>query len=375
MPSSLIFTGLVVLWLLILVPTIARRQQEVARPSPAALSGRVLSRPSQRRRDLEVNVDEIDETRGGTIRRTRVRAARADTDVIDDARDGRARDGRVWDDHGQDGGSWGDDCGDDSCGGDPSSGDRARDDHPWEDADLPDVTGGPDDQAWQRPPSRYRPGRGGFDPEAAALTARARYAIRRRIVAGLLIAAVVTALAAAFVTPGVWWLCGGIVTALVGYLVYLRRQVRMEEAIRSRRTARMAGTRRPAAADDPELDGWARRGLVAAGGASEPDQDHEAGTAADTVDESEDDLDLGPDDEGDRVPGTGEPLGMLPGRPRAVPDSEVAADQQIGLPVLPVVELPAVPPGTLLVEFDESDPDQHELGGPARPDYRRAVGE
>ncbi len=48
MPSSLIFTGLVVLWLLILVPAVARHQQEVARPSGASLAGRVLDRPRRR---------------------------------------------------------------------------------------------------------------------------------------------------------------------------------------------------------------------------------------------------------------------------------------------------------------------------------------
>ena len=42
MPSSLIFTGLVVLWLLILVPAVARHQQEVAHLSGASLAGRVL---------------------------------------------------------------------------------------------------------------------------------------------------------------------------------------------------------------------------------------------------------------------------------------------------------------------------------------------
>ena len=44
MPSSMIFAGLVVMWLLILVPAVARHRQEVARPSVAALSGRVLDR-------------------------------------------------------------------------------------------------------------------------------------------------------------------------------------------------------------------------------------------------------------------------------------------------------------------------------------------
>ena len=48
-PSSMIFASLVVLWLLILVPAVARHRQEVARPSVAALSGRVLARSPRRR--------------------------------------------------------------------------------------------------------------------------------------------------------------------------------------------------------------------------------------------------------------------------------------------------------------------------------------
>ena len=66
MPSSMIFVGLVVMWLLILVPAVARRRQEVARPSVTALSGRVLERSPRRDpeperepaagRDVEVDV-------------------------------------------------------------------------------------------------------------------------------------------------------------------------------------------------------------------------------------------------------------------------------------------------------------------------------
>ena len=61
MPSSMIFASLVVLWLLILVPAVARHRQEVARPSVAALSGRVLAR-SPRRRSQEDGMVERDET-------------------------------------------------------------------------------------------------------------------------------------------------------------------------------------------------------------------------------------------------------------------------------------------------------------------------
>ncbi|WP_181783200.1 hypothetical protein [Pseudonocardia pini] len=75
MPSSLIFAGLVVLWLLILVPAVARRRQEVERPSEAALAGRVLERPV-RHRSLEVAMDTDDErdelaTTGGAAARLR----------------------------------------------------------------------------------------------------------------------------------------------------------------------------------------------------------------------------------------------------------------------------------------------------------------
>ena len=54
-----------------------------------------------------------------------------------------------------------------------------------------------DDRLWERPPARYRAGRGGFDAEAAALTARARYAFRQRVVLAMLVLAVATGVAAA----------------------------------------------------------------------------------------------------------------------------------------------------------------------------------
>src|SRR5205823_13906051 len=78
----------------------------------------------------------------------------------------------------------------------------------------------------------YRPGRGGFDPEAAEIAARAKYSFRQRVVVILLVAAVVTAAVAAFLFPVVWWGHGAADVILVGYLGYLRRQVRIEEEIR-----------------------------------------------------------------------------------------------------------------------------------------------
>src|SRR3954468_4432654 len=68
MPSSLIFTGLVVLWLLILVPAVARHQQEVARVSGASLAGRVLTRPRRRGEGHPSEEgDSVDDDGAGTV--------------------------------------------------------------------------------------------------------------------------------------------------------------------------------------------------------------------------------------------------------------------------------------------------------------------
>jgi hypothetical protein len=311
-PSSLIFAVLVVLWLLILVPAVARHQQEVARPSVAALSGRVLDRPQRRYRMQEV--DDVQDSEHDDV-------PRGATRVSEPARIPEARTAPVEDEYVDD--------------------EAYDDDYYSDDDDQPD-------DGWERPAPRYRPGRGGFDPEAAAVTARARYAFRQRVVLGLLVTAALSAILALVAVPALWWLHVVTDLALVGYLVYLRRQVRLEESIRHRRAARMAGTRRPSAAEDPELDEWARRGQEVA---RRPEPD--------AVDEEPDD---------DRVTGTGEPIGPL---------RVTGADQaeQSALPRMTPAPPPPLPAGTTLVGDDLDDPDLHDLEGPVRPDYRRAVGE
>lgn len=322
MPSSMIFAGLVVIWLLILVPAVARHRQEVARPTTAALSGRVLERP-QRRQNLEVDgMDEVDQPR-----------AEAE-----------------WADH---------DRTADETLETPEAADNAAPDAEWADDEPDDYD---DDRRWERPPPRYRPGRGGFDPEAAALTARARYAFRQRVVVTMLVLAIGTAAVAAITLPILWSAHAAIDIALIGYLVYLRRQVRMEEAIRERRAARMAGTRRTSAAEDPELDAWARRGREAARPA-EPAADDDAETA----ELAWEDNDL-TEEEPQRINGTGEPIGLLK-------DRSTDSDTERALPRLQPAPTPPLPAGTALVQSDEEDPDLHDLDSPTRPDYRRAAGE
>ena len=324
MPSSMIFASLVVLWLLILVPAVARHRQEVARPSVAALSGRVLAR-SPRRRSQEDGMVERDETvvdaaRVVTATRTaEVRVPSARTELrFDDAEPTEDSAGGV-----------GDDAVDDDAGED------------WAEDQS-------DDRLWERPPARYRAGRGGFDAEAAALTARARYAFRQRVVLAMLVLAVATGVVAGVALPVLWWAHGAVDVLLVGYLVYLRRQVRMEEAIRARRAARMAGTRRPSAADDPELDDWAERGRAA--------------TRPADSDEADDDLAADPDPE-TTADAEDEDVAPAP---------EVVEEERPALPRLRPMPPPPLPAGTALVEDEE---DELELDDGSAPGYRRAAGQ
>lgn len=169
MPSSLIFAALVAAWLVVLVPMIAKRRQEVVRTADSALASRVLRRPGPSHHGEEVLMTE-------------------------------------------------------------------RTAHP----EPPPVT---DPDADER---RFRPGRGGYDPEAAALAARDRYAFRQRVVVGLILAAVSMMLLALAVSSTYWWAHAVFDVSLVGYLGYLRRQVRIEEEVRHRRAARLGAPRRPA---------------------------------------------------------------------------------------------------------------------------------
>ncbi|MET9228103.1 gephyrin-like molybdotransferase receptor GlpR [Lentzea sp. NPDC003310] len=90
----------------------------------------------------------------------------------------------------------------------------------------------------------FRRGRGGYDPETAALVAQAKYAFRRRVVALLFVAAVATGVVAGVFYAKLWYGHAAIDLLLVGYLTYLRRQVRIEEEIRARRLARLQQVRR-----------------------------------------------------------------------------------------------------------------------------------
>ncbi len=90
---------------------------------------------------------------------------------------------------------------------------------------------------------RYRLGRGGYDPEVAAQLAQARYVFRQRVVVGLTVGAAAAVVLAFTLSSLWWWGHAALDVAIVGYLGYLRRQVRIEEEVRRRRAARLAGPR------------------------------------------------------------------------------------------------------------------------------------
>lgn len=217
MPSSLIFAALAAAWLVILVPMFARRRQEVARTADSALAGRVVRRGRDR-------APEPENAQAGSSQADGLEEAFAVPDTDLDRGDLDRAPGTESFDYADSGDLDAEfECAEDD---DPRTGDG------WRPVRSEDVRAG----------RRYRPGRGGFDPEAAARAARAKYSRRQRIVLAMLAAAVVTAIAG-FVVPAAWWAHGAVDLTLASYLTYLRRQVRIEEDVRHRRLARITDPR------------------------------------------------------------------------------------------------------------------------------------
>jgi ABC-type multidrug transport system fused ATPase/permease subunit len=288
MPSSLVVVALVVAWLVVLVPMIVRKRQEVAKTADSELAARVVrsgSGEAEARAELdteEAAVHEDDEIREDFEEDLVAEVTDASEDVPDD-------------DTGQ--------------------------------ADMSYY-----DDGYQR---RYRPGRGGFDPEAAAVIARAKYAFRQRVVLAMIVGVIVTAVLAATVFTQLWWAHGFIDITLVSYLVYLRRQVRIEDEIRERRLARMQRVRRAQAVQAAQAEAYARARYVEAEAAHNEPQ---------TVEEYVEEM-----------------YQEEPGRRERVVD---------GPPAPPVYRGNAI-----VVDIDDEDPAFDDLDDPGNLPYRRAVGE
>jgi hypothetical protein len=124
-----------------------------------------------------------------------------------------------------------------------------------------------DVQDEQLRPVPRRPGRGGFDPEAAEATRAYRYQQRRRITLILLLATIAFSVTAFLFVSWLWVGAAVSLALLVGYLSYLRRQVRIEAAIRQRRMERLQRARqiRPEYARPPRRTSRSGMSAVAPG--------------------------------------------------------------------------------------------------------------
>ncbi|QBJ97566.1 hypothetical protein ERC79_17685 [Rhodococcus sp. ABRD24] len=194
--SSIIWIGLVAVWLFVLVPMLASKRPRIRQTSDAALATRVLHR--------------------GDAQRPTARGPAAGHRSDPDWR--------------------------------PEPALQDVDDYYGIDAeDRMDTHADDDINAGERAAAREfvpnRRGRGGFDPEADAIARAARYRFRQRSVLALVFASIMTAALAIILSATMWWVCALSVCALAGYMTYLRRQVNIEQEIRRRRMARLGRSR------------------------------------------------------------------------------------------------------------------------------------
>ena len=278
MPSSVIIVALAAAWLVVLVPMVARRRQQVARTTDSALAARVVRSGRNEDREEFAMSDDTGKSRPSVEDDLAELEAELDEDLDEP---------------------------------DP------------EPEPLPQPARG---SRAERDRAGYRPGRGGFDPEAAEMAARAKYGFRQRIVVILLVIAVGTAAVAGFLFPLAWWGHGAIDVVLVGYLVYLRRQVRIEEEIRQRRLARFNSTRAPRRPSSPA-----------------PPASASASTSV-SIDEDREDVEVVEQVHREVV------------ERRPSPTSRVRRS-------------------AVVVDLDDEDPAFEELDEPGTGPYRRAVGE
>ncbi|NUS92472.1 MAG: hypothetical protein HOQ36_08665 [Nocardia sp.] len=273
MPNSILWIGLVVLWVFVLFPILADRHPRIRRTTDTALATRVLHRGDSKRRkgsgharkkrttrpyrkrhhanDAEDPMSTSAEESGTAADEERTEHGTDDRDVTGTAPDdgGTARDTEsgAHEDDGEP---------------EPERAEESDEQHPPSAAaDAPTIEGNlpariPPVRATVRAPQpepeyEYeddevdfvptRRGRGGYDPEADAVARAARYTFRQRAVVALVLGAVLCGGLAVAVAPIFWWGCGGAVLSLGTYLGYLRKQVRIEQEIRRRRSARLTG--------------------------------------------------------------------------------------------------------------------------------------
>jgi hypothetical protein len=102
---------------------------------------------------------------------------------------------------------------------------------------------GADDEDSQAPAARPASRRRRFDTQTAEAVSARKYIFRKRVLMVLAAVLIGSATAAFRVSPSAWWICGSATVVTLFYLSYLRRQTRIEEKVRRRRTQRMARAR------------------------------------------------------------------------------------------------------------------------------------
>lgn len=318
MPNSILWIGLVVLWVFVLFPILADRHPRIRQTTDTALATRVLHRGGSKRRtrsgpaaghdsdpdwrprrvqrkrphsddaedrmttSADEPVTEADDehntpgdvtdtgaARVTTAEATRRAVAETELDEMDAAEDADIDDtepadpvdaeAEADDYEDRDEGDRGDHDADDSFDAEDSSRDPVSARIPPARPALPAVADDHDTEDTDFIPTRR--GRGGFDPEADAIARAARYTFRQRAVLGLVLTTLLCGGLAIAIAPVFWWGCGLAAAVLVTYLAYLRKQVRMEEEIRRRRSARLARTQRPEAERAEQATRPARRGM------------------------------------------------------------------------------------------------------------------
>jgi len=284
-PQSLLWISLVVLWLFVLVPMLVSKRDAVRRTSDVALATRVLNGGGNSRlvkrsgpaaghrsdpdwkpeedsadneldeerdfsddedRDEDLENDDTDELqpRGAVVMKfaaaERTEPDYLDVDVVEDSQalpvgvSAEVSEPESADDEDEldtEGIAQRDDEDDDryeyvddSSGLEPEDDDEAEEDMP-------------------APAARNASRRRQFDEKAAAAVSARKYAFRKRVLMVMAVVLVGSATAAFEVSPSVWWVCGSATTVTMLYLVYLRRQTRIEEKVRRRRMQRMARSR------------------------------------------------------------------------------------------------------------------------------------
>ena len=294
-PQSLLWISLVVLWLFVLVPMLISKRDAVRRTSDVALATRVLNtgrgarllrrgRPAAGHRsdpDWQPSADDLDDNVGEELHdesteRAVVRAAAVeievdsepdylDVDVVDENSGalpvGESANEAVEEPEEAEEPA-------DQTGELPLDFSEAPEADEPEDEYEPDGTDdeyeyvddssgleAPSDTELQLAESMSAARRRRYESKTAAAVTARKYKFRKRMLTVMTLVTVVSIAAAIVLGPVAWWVSGSLGAFTVLYLVYLRRQTRIEERLRRRRAQRIARARLGVEnTDDHEFD-------------------------------------------------------------------------------------------------------------------------